>query len=71
MFCKSWTWLHKKKMSPENENFLPESDVKLTLGLPSREPMSTKPGLKRGFLETVDLNLEFDQVLAAKPPVGK
>lgn len=58
-------------MSPENVNCLPESDVKLTLGLPGGGPMSAKPGLKRGFLETVDLNLELDQEVAAKPPVAK
>ncbi|KAJ4718205.1 Auxin-responsive protein [Melia azedarach] len=41
-------------MSPENLNHLPESDTKLTLGLPGG---SECRGTKRGFLETVDLNL--------------
>ncbi|KDO58189.1 hypothetical protein CISIN_1g044582mg [Citrus sinensis] len=46
-------------MSPEKVNHLPESDTKLTLGLPGAggECHRTKAGTKRGFLETVDLNL--------------
>ena len=47
-------------MSPEKVNHLPESDTKLTLGLPGGgggECHRTKAGTKRGFLETVDLNL--------------
>ncbi|XP_031259958.1 auxin-responsive protein IAA17-like [Pistacia vera] len=58
-------------MSPENVNCLPESDVKLTLGLPGSGRIPSKPGMKRGFLETVDLNLELDQEVAAKPPAAK
>lgn len=48
-----------EKMSPEKVNHLPESDTKLTLGLPGAggECHRTKAGTKRGFLETVDLNL--------------
>ena len=49
-----------EKMSPEKVNHLPESDTKLTLGLPGGgggECHRTKAGTKRGFLETVDLNL--------------
>ena len=56
-------------MSPENRNLLPESDViglnfketELTLGLPGETrgttDTSVKSGTKRGFLETIDLNL--------------
>ncbi|KAH9666290.1 auxin-responsive protein IAA14 [Citrus sinensis] len=46
-------------MTPEKVNHLPESDTKLTLGLPGGggECHRTKAGTKRGFLETVDLNL--------------
>lgn len=50
-------------MSTENMNHSPESDAdfnfeetKLTLGLPG-ESRGLKSGTKRGFLETVDLNL--------------
>lgn len=56
-------------MSPENRNYLPESDVvglnlketELTLGLPGETRVATdtgvKLGTKRGFSETIDLNL--------------
>lgn len=45
-------------MSPEKVNHLPESDTKLTLGLPGAggECRGTKAATKRGFSETVDLN---------------
>lgn len=56
-------------MSPENRNYLPESDVvglnlketELTLGMPGETRVTTdtgvKLGTKRGFSETIDLNL--------------
>ncbi|KAK3219682.1 hypothetical protein Dsin_013652 [Dipteronia sinensis] len=52
-------------MSPENLNQSPDSDVgslnfeetRLTLGLPGVECRGCKSGVKRGFSETVDLNL--------------
>ncbi|GMY34268.1 auxin-responsive protein IAA17-like [Fagus crenata] len=61
-------------MSPENRNLLPESDViglnfketELTLGLPGETrgttDTSVKSGTKRGFLETIDLNLGRSKV---------
>ncbi|KAK4590532.1 hypothetical protein RGQ29_020903 [Quercus rubra] len=56
-------------MSPENRNYMPESDVvglnlketELTLGMPGETRVTTdtgvKLGTKRGFSETIDLNL--------------
>ncbi|GMN37287.1 hypothetical protein TIFTF001_006689 [Ficus carica] len=50
-------------MSKENGKHLPESETKLTLGLPgeTRGPTTEvggKSGTKRGFSETIDLNVE-------------
>uniref|UniRef100_A0A5B7BPP2 Auxin-responsive protein n=1 Tax=Davidia involucrata TaxID=16924 RepID=A0A5B7BPP2_DAVIN len=57
-------------MSPETTKNLPESDAtclnfketELTLGLPG-ESRNQKSGAKRGFLETVDLNLGSSSVV--------
>ncbi|XP_022714901.1 auxin-responsive protein IAA16-like isoform X2 [Durio zibethinus] len=79
-------------MSPENGKHLPENyatglnfeATELTLGLPGKPRVTisdggAKSGTKRGFLETVDLNLgdkdcgqsQIDVQEAAKSPVSK
>ena len=78
-------------MSPENGIKLPENDAadlnfeatELTLGLPGKSRVTSdggaKLGTKRGYLETVDLNLgdkdsgqtQIDVQEAAKSPVSK
>lgn len=78
-------------MSPENGKNLPETDAtdlnfeatELTLGLPGKSRVTSdggaKMGTKRGFLETVDLNLgdkdcgrsQVDVQETPKSPISK